>query len=109
MQGNGLPCYIKIFSNTIQATRFFRYQVENCSSGRFGDRLEYISSDFHNMQVFTCKYMRKHSLAQIYFKSLPVHQFPIESFAQYLEKRVYQKMGMTASVAQNLYAKLSWA
>ena len=70
MQGNGLPRNIKVFSNGIEVKRCFCNKIDNFSSGWVGDRLEYISPDFHNMQVFACKYICKYLLAQFFLNNL---------------------------------------
>ena len=67
MQGDGLAAHVEFFGDGIYIVGFPGDHIDDRSAGGVGDGLVYVTSGFHDMQVFTCKCMRKYSLAQIYF------------------------------------------
>src|SRR6266540_1011048 len=68
MKRNGLPAYMKLFRNGVNVKRLLSHHVNYLPSCRVCYCLKNVSSRFHFMQVFACKYICKHSLAQIFIK-----------------------------------------
>ncbi|GAA4300218.1 hypothetical protein GCM10023143_00960 [Compostibacter hankyongensis] len=68
MKGNGLPAYVKLFSNGVHIEWLRCDHTDYGPAGGVGNGLKYISSRFHIMQVRACKYMGKYLLAQIFFQ-----------------------------------------
>ena len=67
MEGDGLAAYVELFGDGIYVVRLPGDHIDDCSAGGVGDGLVYVTSGFHDMQVFACKYICKYLIAQIYF------------------------------------------
>jgi hypothetical protein len=67
MQGYGLPADSKAIGYGIDVQRLVCHHINNPASGGIGNRLEYVSSDYHYTSICLRKYMGKYLLAQIFF------------------------------------------
>jgi hypothetical protein len=67
MQGYGLPADIKAVGYGVYGKWLVGHHVNDLAAGGVGYGLEYVSSYYHYMQGYACKYMGKYLLAQIFF------------------------------------------
>ncbi|MNY66454.1 hypothetical protein D3C86_2038860 [compost metagenome] len=74
MEGNRLARHIEMLGNRIHILGLLGQHTDDRPAGRIGNGLIYISSCSHNMQVFACKYICKHLLAQYFFVNFEVSE-----------------------------------
>jgi hypothetical protein len=66
VQGDSLAGDVKLLGDGIYIMWLRGDHVDDCPPGGVSDGLVYVTSGFHNMQVYACKYKSKHLLAQIF-------------------------------------------